>query len=72
MMHIHFSKIEYTKGGESKHLTFEDAEFGPDPQPLMEQLAARHMTPTVICESAGTQTDDALTMKRMYRAAAGK
>ena len=64
--HIHFSKIEYTGGGEKKHLTFEDAVFGPDPSPLMELLAKDGLTPTVICESAGTQTADALTMSRLY------
>ena len=64
--HIHFSKIEYTGGGEKKHLTFEDELFGPDPTPLMELLAKERLTPTVICESAGTQTADALTMSRLY------
>lgn len=64
--HIHFSKIEYTGGGEKKHLTFEDTLFGPDPAPLMELLAAEGLTPTVICESAGTQTVDALEMSRLY------
>lgn len=67
LMHIHFSKIEYSKGGEVKHLTFEDNQFGPDFKPLMEHLAQRRMTPTVICESAGTQTLDALAMKQYYR-----
>ena len=50
-------------------LTFEDAVFGPDPQPLMELLAERGLCPTVICESAGTQTVDAATMSRLYAAA---
>lgn len=67
MMHIHFSKIKYSKGGEVCHLTFEDTQFGPDPAPLMAELARRGMTPTVICESDGTQTDDALEMQRLYR-----
>lgn len=67
LMHIHFSKIEYSKGGEVRHLTFEDNQFGPDFKPLMEHLAQRRMTPTVICESAGTQTLDALAMKQYYR-----
>ncbi len=64
--HIHFSKIEYTGGGEKKHLTFEDTVFGPDPLPLMELLAAEGLCPTVICESAGTQTMDAAFMCRQY------
>ena len=67
--HIHFSKIEYTGGGEKKHLTFEDAVFGPDPKPLMELLAERGLCPTIICESAGTQTVDSATMSRLYAAA---
>ena len=69
--HIHFSKIEYTGGGEKKHLTFEDTQFGPDPAPLMELLAEEGLCPTVICESAGTQTADAAEMSRLYAAAQG-
>lgn len=67
--HIHFSKIEYTGGGEKKHLTFEDTQFGPEPAPLMELLAQENLRPIVICESAGTQTADAATMSRLYHAA---
>lgn len=67
-MHIHFSKIEYTAGGEKRHLTFADEIYGPEFEPLMEELVKRNMTPTVICESAGTQTDDAKTMKQYYDA----
>ena len=65
--HAHFSKIEYTqKGGEKMHLTFQQEDFGPDPAPLMAEVARRNWSPTFICESAGTQAEDALTMKRMY------
>ena len=33
--HSHFSKIEYTdNGGEKRHLTFEDAVYGPEFEPL--------------------------------------
>ena len=65
--HSHFSKIAYTpKGGEKMHLTFDQDEFGPDPLPLMEQLARRGWSPTIICESAGTQAEDAKTMKEAY------
>lgn len=64
--HSHFSKIEYTKGGEKKHLTFEDSVFGPDPTPLMELLCDFDLEPTIICESDGTQSEDALTMKNLY------
>jgi len=68
--HVHFSKIEYTgKGGEKRHLTFEDAVFGPDPRLLIREIADRDCSLTVICESAGTQAEDAQVMKEMYQAA---
>lgn len=67
VFHSHFSKIEYTeKGGEKKHLTFEDAIYGPEFEPLAELIAKRNLCPHIICESAGTQPEDALTMKKMY------
>ena len=67
VFHSHFSKIEYTqKGGELKHLTFEDNVFGPEYEPLMELIAKKQLSPTCICESAGTQSRDALTMKKAY------
>ncbi len=64
-MHIHFSKIMYGKGGEVKHLTFEDTTYGPEFEPLAEALDLLNFTPTIICESAGTQADDALYMKKV-------
>ena len=64
--HSHFSKIEYTVGGEKKHLTFEDTVFGPDFEPLVEAIVENSLTPTIISESAGTQSDDALAMKKYY------
>ena len=64
--HSHFSKIEYTVGGEKRHLTFEDTQYGPDFEPLMEIIAKKNLTPTIICESAGTQAEDALTMKNYF------
>ncbi len=65
-MHVHFSKIEYTKGGEKKHLTFADKTFGPDHEPLMEEFFKRDLSVSVICESDGTQAEDAAEMKRFY------
>lgn len=66
-LHCHFSKIEWTEsGGEKKHLTFADETFGPDYEPLMEAIAREKLSPTLISESAGTMSDDALTMKRCY------
>ena len=66
-LHCHFSKIEYTKAGEKKHLTFEDEVFGPWFEPLAEAIAREHVCPRIICESAGTQAEDALFMKTCYR-----
>jgi len=66
--HSHFSRIQFTPGGgEKMHLTFAQDEFGPDHMPLMRSLARRGWSPTIICESAGTQAEDALTMKTAYR-----
>lgn len=65
-MHCHFSCIEYSKGGEVKHLTFENENYGPDPKIFVKAIAELGIFPTVICESAGTQDVDALYMKKAY------
>lgn len=64
--HVHFSRIMYTAGGEKAHLTFDDKEYGPEYEPLMELFYERRLEPTVICESAGTQAEDAAQMKKYY------
>ncbi|MBO4366169.1 MAG: TIM barrel protein [Clostridia bacterium] len=68
-LHCHFSKIEYTEKGEKRHLTFEDTIFGPDFEPLMDAIAHLGVSPTIISESAGTQSEDAKQMKDRYLAA---
>lgn len=65
-LHCHFSKIEWTDKGEKKHLTFDDMLFGPDYIPFVEAIIKGGYSPTVICESAGTQAEDALLMKKRY------
>ena len=67
--HSHFSHIEFTpNGGEKCHRTFaDDGGYGPDWTPLAQAVARRGWSPTFICESAGTQAEDALTMKKVYR-----
>lgn len=70
-LHCHFSKIEYTKAGEKKHLTFEDTVYGPEFEPLAQVLAKDGYNPRIICESDGTQAKDALKMKQQYFAALG-
>ena len=66
IFHSHFSKIEYTTGGEKRHLTFEDRVYGPDFEPVLELTYKYGCEPTFICESAGTQAEDAKQMKDYY------
>lgn len=65
--HAHFSKIEYTAKGESKHLTFSDTVYGPEFEPLCDALIRKNATPTIICESSGTQAEDAQYMAQVYQ-----
>ncbi|NLW77975.1 MAG: TIM barrel protein [Ruminococcaceae bacterium] len=64
--HVHFSRIEYTAKGERRHLTFTDSQFGPPHQPFLQAVVRRGLQPVIICESAGTQAEDAKTMKDCY------
>lgn len=64
-LHIHFSRIEFTKAGEKRHWTFDDP-YGPPHEPLIEVCVKRGFTPRIICESAGTQAIDAKTMQDLY------
>jgi len=63
--HVHFSRIEYSGGGEVRHIVFDDKSFGPEPS-LISLMAEKKLYPTVICESAGTQAQDALILKKHY------
>ncbi len=65
-LHCHFSKIEWTGSGEKRHLTFDDDVYGPNFEPLVETIYKNNLSPTIICESAGSQSDDALAMKKYY------
>jgi len=70
-LHIHFSRIEFTKAGERRHWTFADP-FGPPHEPLLEVIAQNGYEPRIICESAGTQAQDALAMQQVYRSLLAK
>jgi len=70
-LHCHFSKIEYTGAGEKRHLTFEDTAFGPEFEPLAEAIIKENVAPRIICESDGTQAEDALYMKKQWLSARG-
>lgn len=64
--HVHFSKIQYSAKGEIRHLTFEDDVYGPNFEPLAIALKDLKLEPVIICESAGTQAEDAMQMKSTY------
>lgn len=64
--HVHFSKIMYGSKGEIKHLTMEDTVYGPEFEPLAIALKDLGLEPFIVSESAGTQIEDALFMKKIY------
>ena len=55
-----------TGKGEVKHLTFDDDVYGPEFPPLAKVFFDYKLTPYVLSESAGTQAEDAKTMKDEY------
>lgn len=65
-LHCHFSKIEYTKQGEKRHVNFKDEGFEPPFEPLIEAIIKENVSPRIISESAGDQTEDTLAMKEYY------
>lgn len=65
-LHCHFSKIEYTAGGEKRHLDLDDTQYGPDYEPLIEAIYKLKLSPTIISESCGYMDRDALRMKQYY------
>ena len=71
-LHCHFSMIEWTGGGEKRHVTFAEREWGPPFEPLMETIVREGLHPVIICESAGTQVEDALAMKKQYQSLIGE
>lgn len=70
-IHVHFSRIEFTKAGEKRHRTFAE-DYGPPHEPFLELIAERGYEPRVICESAGTQALDAKMMQDFYLALVNK
>lgn len=63
--HVHFTRIEFSAGGEKKHIVYDDNSFGPAFDPFAEVIAKKNLTPVIICESPGTQDTDSLTYKRI-------
>jgi deoxyribonuclease-4 len=66
-LHVHFSPVEYSSSGERKHGSLKDKEFGPDFYPFAKVIWKKGLTPTIICESAGTQAEDAAFYKSVFR-----
>lgn len=66
LLHIHFSPIEFGQRGEIRHRSLLDKGFGPDFELLAPLLAEYKLTPTIICESAGRQDEDAMIYKSIY------
>lgn len=65
-LHSHFSRIEFTTGGEKRHWTLEDVQFGPEFKYLAEVICRRDMEPVVICESRARMAENALMLKGIY------
>lgn len=65
-LHCHFSRIEYTAGGEKKHRRLKDLEYGPEFEHLAEILIKKKMEPVIICESRDYMAEDALELKTLY------
>jgi len=65
VMHAHFSRVEFTIGGEKMHHNYEDIEFGPSFEPYAEQIYKRNLEPVIICESKSKMAEDALTYKNI-------
>ena len=64
-IHIHFSIVEYCKGGERRHHTLkQEQEIGPRFQPLAEIIVEKKLTPTIICESKDKMASDAVILQK--------
>ncbi|MGI6065660.1 MAG: TIM barrel protein [Bacillota bacterium] len=65
-LHVHFSPVEFTAGGERKHHNLMDKEYGPEFLPFAKIIRKHGLAPRVICESAGCQAEDAAAFKSIY------
>ncbi len=70
-LHCHFSRIEFTSGGEKKHCSMRDTQFGPEFEQLAEVIYRKGLEPVIICESREFMAEDALLMKNIYDKVAG-
>jgi deoxyribonuclease-4 len=70
-LHCHFSRVEFTKGGEKRHWTIDDIQFGPDFEHLAIAIHKKKMEPVIICESRDNMAEDALKLKKIYERIGG-
>lgn len=70
-LHCHFSRVEFTKGGEKKHWTMKDAQYGPEFSHFAKAILKKKIQPVIICESREVMAEDALEMKKIYEEAKG-
>ncbi|OPX43461.1 putative endonuclease 4 [Ruminiclostridium hungatei] len=71
-IHCHFSRIEFSRGGEKRHWNFSDRQYGPEFEHLAPILVKRRMEPVIICESRGMMAEDAVALKKIYMEAREK
>ena len=63
-LHMHFSKIKYSKGGEREHHTLSEREYGPDFEIVCKGIVETGVSATIISESPILEKD-ALVMKKI-------
>ena len=71
-LHVHFSRVEFTTGGEKKHWTIDDIQYGPEFEHLAGILIKKSMEPVIICESRDNMAEDAAKLRDIYINSGGK
>jgi len=66
-LHCHFSRVEFTAGGEKRHWTIDDIQYGPEFRHLAELIVKKQLEPVIICESRDNMAEDALKLKNIYK-----
>jgi deoxyribonuclease-4 len=70
-LHVHFSKIEYSKGGEKEHHTLSEEAYGPDFRHVCSVLCEVGVDAVIISESPVLE-QDAVIMLNMCREICGE
>jgi len=70
-LHVHFSKIEYSKGGEREHHNMSEEEYGPDFKHVCSALCETGVDAVIISESPVLE-QDSLVMLNMCREICGE